>query len=69
MTIHAQYPQHSLWPAARWRQMAIRLGRQLGLIAEEAPIVPPTRRQLLIAAQDRRRAEQRRAAELARGRR
>lgn len=68
MTIHAQYSQHSLWPAARWRQMAIRLGRQLGLIAEEAPIVPPTRRQLLIAAQDRRRAEQRRAAELARGR-
>ncbi|WP_424684164.1 hypothetical protein [Frateuria sp. YIM B11624] len=48
--------------------MAIRIGRQLGLIAEQAPALPPTRRQQLLAAQDRRRAEQRRAAELARGR-
>jgi len=67
MTTHIQIPQHSLWPAARWRQMAIRLGRQLGLIAERAPALPPTRRQQLLAAQDRRRAEQRRATELARG--
>jgi hypothetical protein len=41
----------------------------LGLIAEQAPALPPTRRQQLLAAQDRRRAEQRRMAELARGRR
>lgn len=69
MTTHAQLPHHSLWPTNRWRQLALRLGRQLGLIAEQAPIVPPTRRQQLLAAQDRRRAEQRRAAELVRGHR
>lgn len=69
MTTHAQLPHHSLWPTTRWRQLALRLGRQLGLIAEQAPILPPTRRQQLLAAQDRRRAEQRRAAELARGHR
>lgn len=69
MTTHAHYPHHSLWPAARWRQLAIRIGRQLGLIAEQAPALPPTRRQLLMAAQDRRRAEQRRAADMARGHR
>jgi hypothetical protein len=69
MTTHAQIPRHSPWPALRWRQLAIRLGRQLGLIAEQAPALPPTRRQQLLAAQDRRRAEQRRMAELARGRR
>jgi hypothetical protein len=48
--------------------LAIRLGRQFGLVAEEAPALPPTRRQQLIEAQDRRRAEQRRMAELARSR-
>lgn len=69
MTPHAQLSTHASWPAARWRQLAVRLGRHLGLIAEEAPILPPTRRQLLIAAQDRRRAEQRRAAEQVRARR
>ncbi|NUO72711.1 MAG: hypothetical protein HOQ10_08355 [Frateuria sp.] len=69
MTTHAQLPTHTPWPAPKWRQQAIRLGRYLGLVAEEAPVAPPTRRQLLIAAQDRRRAEQRRAEELARGRR
>jgi hypothetical protein len=69
MTTHAQFPHSSPWPATRWRQLAIRLGRQLGLLAEEAPALPPTRRQQLIAAQDRRRAEQRRATELARGHR
>lgn len=68
MTTHAPFPHHAPWPATRWRQLAIRLGRQLGLIAEEAPVLPPTRRQQLIAAQDRRRAEQRRMAELARSR-
>lgn len=68
MTTHAPFPHHVPWPAARWRQLAVRLGRQLGLIAEEAPALPPTRRQQLIAAQDRRRAERRRMAELARGR-
>ena len=69
MTTHAQLPHDSLWPATRWRQLALRLGRHLGLIAEQAPAVPPTRRQQLLAAQDRRRAEQRRMAELARGHR
>jgi hypothetical protein len=70
MTTHAQFTTHSPWPAAKWRQQAIRLGRYLGLIPDEIPAaVPPTRRQLLMAAQDRRRAEQRRAAELARSRR
>jgi hypothetical protein len=69
MTTHAQLPHPSLWPATRWRQQAIRLGRFLGLVATEAPALPPTRRQLLLAAQDRRRAEQRRMAELARDRR
>ncbi|MBP1473268.1 hypothetical protein J7I44_03100 [Frateuria sp. MAH-13] len=69
MTTHAQLPHHSVWPTTRWRQLALRLGRQLGLIPEQAPVVPPTRRQQLLAAQDRRRAEQRRAAELARGHR
>jgi hypothetical protein len=69
MTTHAQISDSSLWPASRWRQLAIRLGRQLGLIAEQAPALPPTRRQQLLAAQDRRRAEQRRAAELARSHR
>jgi hypothetical protein len=69
MTTHAPFSPHPLWPAAsRCRQLAIRLGRQLGLVAEEAPALPPTRRQQLIAAQDRRRAEQRRMAELARSR-
>ena len=34
MTTHAQLPHDSLWPATRWRQLALRLGRQLGLIAE-----------------------------------
>lgn len=68
MTTHAQLPHHAPWPAT-WRQLALRLGRQLGLIAEQAPLVPPTRRQQLLAAQDRRRAEQRQAAELARGQR
>ncbi|HEV2621877.1 MAG TPA: hypothetical protein VGU65_07305 [Frateuria sp.] len=68
MTIHAQFTTHSSWPAAKWRQQAIRLGRYLGLVPDEAPAVPPTRRQVLMAAQDRRRAEQRRAAELARSR-
>lgn len=69
MSTHAQFPSHALWPATRWRQHALRLGRYLGLLAEEAPALPPTQRQLLMAAQDRRRAEQRRAAELARTRR
>lgn len=69
MTTHAQLHHPSPWPATKWRQLAVRLGRQLGLIAEEAPILPPTRRQQLLAAQDRRRAEQRRAMELARSRR
>ncbi|MCX7514635.1 hypothetical protein [Frateuria sp. STR12] len=69
MNSHAQLPHHSVWPAGKWRQQAIRLGRYLGLIPNEAPIMPPTRRQLLLAAQDRRRAEQRQAAELARARR
>lgn len=69
MTTHAQFPHHSPWLAAGLRQQAIRLGRYLGLIAEEAPVLPPTRRQQLLAAQDRRRAEQRRAAGLARGHR
>lgn len=69
MTTHAQLPHHfPLWPAAKWREQAIRLGRFLGLVAGETPVLPPTRRQLLLAAQDRRRAEQRRAAELARSR-
>jgi hypothetical protein len=68
MTTHAHVPNPTPWSAPRWRQQAIRLGRYLGLIPDEAPVVPPTRRQLLIAAQDRRRAEQRRAAELARSR-
>lgn len=69
MTTHAQFTSHSPWPAAKWRQQAVRLGRYLGLIPDEVPALPPTRRQLLMAAQDRRRAEQRRAAELARSRR
>lgn len=69
MTTHAQFTSPSPWPASRWRQQAVRIGRYLGLIPDEIPAVPPTRRQLLMAAQDRRRAEQRRAAELARGRR
>ena len=69
MTMHAQLPRHPLWPASKWRQLALRLGRQLGLIPEQAPALPPTRRQQLLAAQDRRRAEQRRAVELARGHR
>jgi hypothetical protein len=69
MTTHAQFTSHSAWPATRWRQQAIRIGRYLGLIPDEVPAVPPTRRQLLMAAQDRRRAEQRHAAELARTRR
>jgi len=69
MNTHAQIPHHSLWPAGKWRQQALRLGRYLGLITEEAPALPPTRRQQLLAAQDQRRAEQRRATELARGRR
>ena len=68
MTMHAPFPHQALWPAAKWRQQAIRLGRYLGLIDEEAPILPPTRRQVLLAAQDQRRAEQR-AAQLARGHR
>lgn len=68
MTTHAQLPHPSPWPAT-WRQLALRLARQLGLVAEQAPALPPTRRQQLLAAQDRRRAEQRRAAELARGHR
>ena len=69
MSTHAQLPHPSLWPTNRWRQLALRIGRQLGLIADQAPALPPTRRQQLLAAQDRRRAEQRRAAELARGHR
>lgn len=69
MTTHASYSSHAVWPAPKWRQQVIRLGRYLGLLPEQAPIVPPTRRQQLIAAQDRRRAEQRRAVEMARGRR
>lgn len=69
MSTHAQLPSHTLWPATKWRQQLIRLGQSLGLLAEQAPVLPPTRRQLLIAEQDRRRAEQRRrAAELARSR-
>ncbi|HEV2538327.1 MAG TPA: hypothetical protein VGU03_01350 [Frateuria sp.] len=68
MTINAHFTTHSPWPAAKWRQQAIRFGRYLGLIPDEIPAMPPTRRQLLMAAQDRRRAEQRRAAELARSR-
>jgi hypothetical protein len=68
MTTHVQLPHHPLWPASRWRQLAIRLGRQLGLIAAQAPALPPTRRQQLLAEQDRRRAEQRRMSELARSR-
>jgi len=70
MNTHAQLPLHTSWPAAKWRQQAIRLGRYLGLIPEQAPILPPpTRRQQLLAEQDRRRAEQRRMAELGRARR
>jgi hypothetical protein len=69
MTTHAQFPNHPLWPAAKWRQQAIRLGRYLGLIPDQAPALPPTRRQQLLAAQDRRRAEQRRAMEMSRSRR
>jgi hypothetical protein len=69
MNTHAQFSIHSSWPATRWRQQAIRLGRYLGLVAQEAPIVPPTRRQLLLAEQDRRRAEQRHMADQARRRR
>ncbi|HET6806511.1 MAG TPA: hypothetical protein VFH59_13840 [Frateuria sp.] len=68
MTTHVQLSNHSLWPASKWRQLVVRLGRQLGLIAEQAPALPPTRRQQLLAAQDRRRAEQRRVSELARSR-
>ncbi|SEJ01827.1 hypothetical protein [Frateuria terrea] len=68
MSTHVQLHHPSLWPATKWRQLALRLGRQLGLIAEEAPILPPTRRQQLLAAQDQRRAEQRRAMEVARSR-
>lgn len=64
MATHAQLSTH-----AHWRQQALRLGRYLGLIPEHAPVLPPTRRQQLMAAQDRRRAEQRHAAELTRGRR
>jgi hypothetical protein len=69
MTTHARLPEQPLWPATHWRQQAIRLGRYLGLLADEAPALPPTRRQLLLAAQDRRRAESRRLAELARSQR
>ncbi|UGB37661.1 hypothetical protein [Frateuria soli] len=68
MNPHAQLPHLSPWSTPRWRQLVLRLGRQLGLIAEQAPALPPSRRQQLLAAQDRRRAELRRAAELARGR-
>lgn len=57
MNTHAPYSPHASWPATHWRQQIIRLGRYLGLLPEQAPILPPTRRQLLIAAQDRRRAE------------
>jgi len=69
MNTHARPSDQPLWPAARWRQQALRLGRYLGLLADETPVLPPTRRQLLLAAQDRRRAESRRMADLARGQR
>lgn len=69
MTTHAQLPHHSLWPAGKWRQQAMRLGRYLGLIPDQAPVLPPTRRQQLLAEQDRRRAEQRRMAGLTHSRR
>lgn len=67
MTTHAPLPASRLWSTDTWRKQALRFGRYLGLVAEEAPARPLTRRQQLLAAQDRRRAEQRRAMELARG--
>jgi len=69
MNTHASFSTHAPWPMTKWRQQALRLGRYLGLIPEEAPVLPPTRRQQLIAAQDRRRAEQRRVMDMARGHR
>lgn len=66
MTTHAKLSRHGFWSLARCREQALRLGRYLGLVPERAPALPPTRRQQLLAAQDRRRAEQRRSAELAR---
>lgn len=69
MNTHARPSVQPLWPATAWRERAIRLGRYLGLLADEAPALPPTRRQLLLAAQDQRRAESRRVADMARSQR
>jgi hypothetical protein len=69
MNTRARPSVQPLWPATQWREQAIRLGRYLGLLPDAAPVLPPTRRQLLLAAQDRRRAESRRAADMTRSQR